>query len=131
LAARDDRVWTEDEVRAEYAHYVRAPLPGEPAKRCSTCKETLTMDSYHARRRTPDGKKRTCKLCIKAYHMTHREQRRASNKRTKDKTSGRKLGVSRSEASVVLDAYRESGEVLPIIDERLEAELERFRKGDD
>ena len=111
----------------------RAPADGEPGKYCanplSGCGKWLSLDSFHANSKAPDGLKRRCKDCMRAYRL--RWDDRASVERTKLKQRRKTAGVKDSEARDAVQHYIETGEVLPLIDESLDAVMESFLKQED
>ena len=38
-----------------------------PTKRCSSCRQTFSLSQFHRDKRTKDGHRYNCKLCVKAY----------------------------------------------------------------
>ena len=48
-----------------------------PMKRCGKCKQSLSVDQFHANKTAKDGKQSWCKACIKESRSGHLESRGA------------------------------------------------------
>ena len=111
----------------------RAPADGEAGKYCvggmGGCGKWLTLDSFHRNSRSPDGLKRRCRDCMRAYRIQWDD--RASKERTKLKQRRKTAGVKDSEARDAVQHYIETGEVLPLIDESLSGAMDEFLKQED
>jgi hypothetical protein len=124
-----NKVWTAEEVRREFAHFVREPLAGERAKRCKRCNLDLAEDSYHRHRARPDGLKEDCKLCMKVYHMTHPHVMRRARKKHELGVRRKLEGVPMEVAGEIVDEFIKSGKMLHLKDEAAEQALDDFLGG--
>lgn len=52
-----------------------------PTKTCTTCGETKPLDDFHRHAKSPQGRRSSCKNCVRAYDRARRAKERAHTRK--------------------------------------------------